>query len=688
MKKHVTEHKNRSGSLHRPWVTVVENAKDMGIALAVQFLCWVHSNPHGVVSLPTGKTPEMFIKALRWCKEQWSSSEVQSHFVGTQLAGQAYPDTTQLYFVQMDEFYFRQVHPDNLFYTYIKNQYQPVLGFSDERFLSMDYAAMCADAAIFQGATIAELYALTDDKADPDMKKYEMVVSAIQQFLPAHEARIKALGGIGFFVGGIGPDGHIAFNMPGSLQDSLTRIVHLNYETSAASARSFGGFSNAVGSMAITIGFGTLRYNKQAQLYIIASGVGKAEVIKQALVFTKPTNRVPASLLPQERLHYIITKAAATALPEHQQKIDLSRELLFEKIERGLEGVQGKTILHTSPHHDDEMLGYFSYMVSLLDGNTNHFAYVTSGFNSVADDYLRYILEFVQSDLEVMKKNIFNLSKPAVLKDFLKAFTVRQTPVLEMAEVVLAAQLMHRVYKDKGTLEEQVAHITAYLDAKYPGQSDDALMKEFKALIRESEAERMLHVLSIAQDSIAHLRCAFYHEQGLTQEQAFDKDVAAFLAYLNRVKPDIITVIMDPEGTGPDTHYKSLLVIAQALRLYEGPVQVFGYRNIWHTFTLDEVTDVVLVAQEEMRVMKYTFMSCFASQKDPEFPSVHYNGPFCDLAEIIQKRQLKEVKQYIQASYISGLAQYDSPVVGAIYLKKMSKEQFVARAPVPGEYSF
>ena len=69
------------------------------------------------------------------------------------------------------------------------------------------------------------------------------------------------LGGIGFFLGGIGPDGHIAFNVRGSDHFSTTRLTATNYETQAAAATDLGGIEVSRNRLVITIGLGTITLN-------------------------------------------------------------------------------------------------------------------------------------------------------------------------------------------------------------------------------------------------------------------------------------------------------------------------------------------------------------------------------------------------------------------------------------------
>lgn len=73
-----------------------------------------------------------------------------------------------------------------------------------------------------------------------------------------YEEKIRTLGGIGFFLGGIGPDGHIGFNVRGSDHYSTTRLTEVNYETQAASSSDLGGIEVSKNRLVITIGLNTI----------------------------------------------------------------------------------------------------------------------------------------------------------------------------------------------------------------------------------------------------------------------------------------------------------------------------------------------------------------------------------------------------------------------------------------------
>lgn len=73
-----------------------------------------------------------------------------------------------------------------------------------------------------------------------------------------YEEKIRAVGGIDLFLGGIGADGHIAFNEPGSSLSSRTRVKTLAYDTIIANSRFFGGDLEMVPKMALTVGVQTI----------------------------------------------------------------------------------------------------------------------------------------------------------------------------------------------------------------------------------------------------------------------------------------------------------------------------------------------------------------------------------------------------------------------------------------------
>jgi glucosamine-6-phosphate deaminase len=127
----------------------------------------------------------------------------------------------------------------------------------------------------------------------------------------AYEAEITAHGGLDLAVLGIGGNGHIAYNEPGSAADSRTRVVDLTPESLAQADGYFDGLP--VPNRAMTVGVGTLL--EARRLVLIAAGENKAEIMRQAL--REPmSSAVPASwlrLVP-EKVTVILDEAAAARL--------------------------------------------------------------------------------------------------------------------------------------------------------------------------------------------------------------------------------------------------------------------------------------------------------------------------------------------------------------------------------------
>lgn len=97
----------------------------------------------------------------------------------------------------------------------------------------------------------------------------------------AYEEKIARVGGIELFLGGIGPDGHIAFNEPGSSLKSRTRVKTLAYNTILANSRFFGDDLSQVPRMALTVGIATILDARE--VVIIITGAHKALALKHCI---------------------------------------------------------------------------------------------------------------------------------------------------------------------------------------------------------------------------------------------------------------------------------------------------------------------------------------------------------------------------------------------------------------------
>ncbi|MBP5397636.1 MAG: glucosamine-6-phosphate deaminase [Bacteroidales bacterium] len=97
----------------------------------------------------------------------------------------------------------------------------------------------------------------------------------------SYEERIVKAGGIDLFMGGVGEDGHLAFNEPFSSLVSRTRVKSLTYDTILVNSRFFGGDINQVPKLALTVGVGTVLSAKE--VLVLAFGHKKARALQQAV---------------------------------------------------------------------------------------------------------------------------------------------------------------------------------------------------------------------------------------------------------------------------------------------------------------------------------------------------------------------------------------------------------------------
>lgn len=140
----------------------------------------------------------------------------------------------------------------------------------------------------------------------------------------AYEAKIKNLGGIHLFMGGVGVDGHIAFNEAGSSLVSRTREVHLTQSTKEANSRFFDNEVNQVPKSALSIGVATLM--EAQEIMILATGHQKALAVQNG-VEGAITHMWTVTALQQHQSAIIVSDDAA------QQELKVKTVRYFKEIE-------------------------------------------------------------------------------------------------------------------------------------------------------------------------------------------------------------------------------------------------------------------------------------------------------------------------------------------------------------------
>jgi glucosamine-6-phosphate deaminase len=238
---------------------------------------------------------------------------------------------------------------------------------------------------------------------------------------------------------------------------------------------------------------------------------------------------------------------------------------------------------------------------------------------------------------------------------------------------------------DMKVLRLRVRELSEYLATQYPGAKDPPDIQSLKGMLREWEVELLWAYFGLEASAIHPLRLGFYQGDIFSEEPEVSRDVLPVFELMEEVKPTIVSVAFDPEGSGPDTHYKVLQAVAEALRMYEkesgnSDITVWGYRNVWYRFTPGESDVMVPVSLNTLSLLHTSFMNCFGSQSAASFPSYEYDGPFSKLAQKIMVEQYAMVKTCLGNDFFLKHAHPRLRAArGLIYMKRMPLADFYER---------
>ncbi|TVR68533.1 MAG: glucosamine-6-phosphate isomerase [Marinilabiliales bacterium] len=737
-----------------PYITV-DNFPKLGLFTALRFIEWISENPEGVISLPTGKTPEYFIKWTKRIIDNWEESQIKELRKSHGLTAKKKPGFDKLHFVQIDEFYPIRSTQHNSFYHYVNEYYIKGFGLNPDRALLINSDTIPLPG----GKHFTEIF--PDNIVDLSLRYKEArtafeamqqkAVFAIDDWCTRYEKAIKDKGGIGFFLGGIGPDGHIAFNTRGSDHHSTTRLTATNFETQAVAAGDLGGIEVSRNRLVITVGLRTITQNPDAVAIIFAAGEAKAPVVKDALEKDK-SNIYPSTALHDLRnSRFYLTTGAASMLEDkvelfyrtggwtHEKTeravIDLCKKLgryghhltvddlkkdkycsqipglnnntvktvigsINDKISRGMDNENNQVYYHTGPHHDDIMLGILPHIHRLLrnENNTAYFSVLTSGFTAVTNSFLRDALEdtkqFLNEGLIQMieypdffemgyglkwDKDVYHfLNKVASGEPFERR--------RGLAHRIVRSLVVIYKLKDREELRNCIDDILSILRRSYDGEKNHPDIQTLKGMIREFEEELVWAHFGVQVKNVHHLRLGFYTGDVFTAQPERDRDVKPILEKLKKINPSVISLAFDPEGSGPDTHYKVLQAIADAVRLWEketdlSALRIWGYRNVWYKFHPAEANVIVPVSLNAMAVLEDSFTNCYLSQVDASFPSYQHDGKFSELTKNTWVDQLKTIQLLLGKNWF-----YQSPsprirsTHGMLYFKEMTVSEFLESA--------
>ena len=396
---------------------------------------------------------------------------------------------------------------------------------------------------------------------------------------------------------------------------------------------------------------------------------------------------------------------------------DLSLERVQEviadveaKLWRGAKPFENEVIYHTGPHHDDIMLGLMPFINRQLRSPKNqvHFAIMTSGYHSVTDAFLRQAL---QDTLDYLHQDRIQMVH---YPDFFEqGYRFKQEKDIHHYLDNIARKnpdemrrgFCHRILRDAvglwglQSVDDVETRFQKEMENLERGEANSPEIQQLKGQIREFEEELVWAYAGTSLSHIHHLRLGLYNDSSgviagkdprsphhMPWSPNPDRDVLPILTQLRELKPTVLTVAIDSEGLGPNTHYKVMQSIAEAIRLWGeeadlSHLRIFGYRNVWSTFHPAEANVYVPVSLNAFAVFEKAFKDSYLTQVKAEFPNPDFDGPFSELAEQIWVKQYKDIQLILGKDFFY---ENDHPLIrathGLLFLKEMTAEEFVALA--------
>ncbi len=478
----------------------------------------------------------------------------------------------------------------------------------------------------------------------------------------AYEQTIEKLGGIDLQILGIGKNGHIGFNEPGSSFHSKTRVIHLDHLTRMANLYEWHDI-NKVPRTAITVGIGSIM--KAKKIVLLAWG-NKAEIVAKSIE-GDVTEQVPASVLQNhDDCTYIIDEFAATELTRNKAPwLTGSCEWTPQNIK--------KAVIELALKLDKTVLSL------------------------TADDYKENSL----ADLLVLKESVYdiNLQVFYMMRDsitgwpggkpnaVIPAHPERSSPhpkrvmifsphpdddIISMGGTFMRlhdqGHDVHVAYQTSGNIAVTDEFVTRFLDfavgfedlfgidnkksneilsearqflsGKKPGELDTAEIRSIKGLIRRCEAKATCRYVGIAEQNYHFMNLPFYETGAIDKKPMGEEDIQITMELLRKIQPHQVYCagdLADPHGT----HKVCLEVIFESMRRLKAAGEdwvkdcwVWLYKGAWQEWDISEIEMAVPMSPDQ--VMKKRFgIFIHQSQKD----SVPFQGT--DAREFWQRAEIR-----------------------------------------------
>ena len=482
------------------------------------------------------------------------------------------------------------------------------------------------------------------DPANIHIPNGELSKEEIKQHSAQYEKEIEEAGGIDLQVLGIGNNGHIGFNEPGSSIHSRTRLINLENSTRLANAYEFSNIAQ-VPRLAITMGISTIL--KARQIILLAWGPGKSPVVQKA-VEENMTEQIPASLLQHHPdCQFVLDEAAAAELtrfkspwltgdiewtPKMVKKAVVNMALKLNKpvlsltnndynefglgdllVEKGdayeinlqvfyllrdsITGWPGGKPNAVIPAHPERSAPYPKKVVIFSPHPDDDIISMGGTFQRLHDQ---------GHDVHVAYQTSGNI---AVTDEFVTRFVDFAVGFEDI--VGINNDRSASVFRD----------IQAYLSRKRSNQMDTPQIRALKGLIRRGEAKATCRYVGIPESNIHFQNLPFYETGTVEKKPMGEKDVELTCELLQQLKPHQIFCagdLADPHGT----HKVCLDVVLEALKRIrqDGSAWIqdcwlWLYKGAWQEWNIDEIEMAIPMSPDQVLKKRHGIF-IHQSQKD------------------------------------------------------------------------
>ncbi len=433
---------------------------------------------------------------------------------------------------------------------------------------------------------------------------------------------------------GVGEDGQIGFNEPGSYSKSDTRLVQLSYHTRKIQSKAFNGLNNTP-KMAITMGIGTIM--RAERIIVMAWGENKANIVSR-IVEGDITPQVPASYLQEHNnIDLVIDEGAASQLTRVQTPWLVGSCQWTPKFVRKavvwLCGVVNKPILK---------LSYQDYLENslgeLLEQGRTYDQINIDVFND---------LQHTITGWPGGKPNADDSTRPVKSIPFPKNVLIfsphPDDDVISMGgtfiRLVEQGHNVHVAYETSGNVAvhddvvlqnidvahelgfaDEYAKVESIIKSKHPGEPEPRELLNIKGGIRRAEARASVRSFGLNPDTNAHfLNLPFYETGGIHKSPFTKVDIDIVANLLREIKPHQIYAagdLSDPHGT----HRTCIEIVLEAIEEVRNEewfkdCHLWLYRGAWMEWDLGSVDMAVPLSPNEM-IMKRHAIYRHLSQKD------------------------------------------------------------------------